>query len=263
MAQPENKEVMKNRSRVAERLSNRFPEKDFSEDEALMGQIADDYDDYDKQIAAYKDREQQFSDLFTKDPRSAAFLMDWKNGQDPVRSLIKNYGLEIKEALEDPENSKLFAEDNQEYLKRVAENSKLKEEYDKNIVATNALIDDFQGKGNYSDEAIDKAVDYIVSAFKDLLVGKIAKETLEMAMKATNFEQAVAEAEETGEVRGKNAKIEEKLRKKGSGDGLPALDGKNAGAASSRQRPSLGALDRYDDGNQTIWERGGEKRTKR
>jgi hypothetical protein len=26
--------------------------------------------------------------------------------------------------------------------------------------------------------------------------------------------------------------------------------------------PSLGALDNYSDGNQTIWERGGEKRIK-
>ena len=61
-------------------------------------------------------------------------------------------------------------------------------------------------------------------------------------------------------MKGRNSKIEEKLRKGSKSDGTANLAGKNGGGnADSRQMPDLGAISRYD-GAQNIWERGGEKR---
>ena len=81
-----------------------------------------------------------------------------------------------------------------------------------------------------------------------------------MAFRAINHDSDVAVAAREGEVKGRNTRIEEKLRKKQRSDGTANLDGKNGGGGKARDMPDLGALNRYDDGGQTIWERGGERR---
>lgn len=55
-----NTEVKSNRDRYSERLKNKYPEKDFVDDEALFGQINDDYDSYDKEISEYKSAKRHF-----------------------------------------------------------------------------------------------------------------------------------------------------------------------------------------------------------
>ena len=42
-----NEQVKGKRELLTERLRNKYPEKDFSDEENLFGQISDDYDDYD------------------------------------------------------------------------------------------------------------------------------------------------------------------------------------------------------------------------
>ena len=76
MAETDNKQVKTRRETFMDRLRGRNPEKDFTDDEAIFGQISDDYDDYDKQLSGYQEREKAFSDMFTSDPRSARFVTD-------------------------------------------------------------------------------------------------------------------------------------------------------------------------------------------
>ena len=54
---------------LGERLKKKYPDKEYSNDEELFGQINDDYDDYDNQINQYKDREGKLTDMFSKDPQ--------------------------------------------------------------------------------------------------------------------------------------------------------------------------------------------------
>ena len=59
-------------------------------------------------------------------------------------------------------------------------------------------------------------------------------------MKAIKHDADVETAGYEGEVRGKNGKIEEKLRKEKAGDGLPQMGGKNGGSgAPTRRRSSI------------------------
>lgn len=52
---PNNTEVKSNRERYTERLKAKYPDREFADDEALFGQINDDYDGYDKELSGYKD----------------------------------------------------------------------------------------------------------------------------------------------------------------------------------------------------------------
>lgn len=101
---PNNTEVKSNRERYTERLKAKYPDREFADDEALFGQINNDYDGYDKELSGYKEREKALSDLFASNPQSAAFLTDWRKGEDPIIGMVRKFGDDFKAALEDPES---------------------------------------------------------------------------------------------------------------------------------------------------------------
>lgn len=255
---PENTTVKSNRDKYMERMKGKYPDREFSDDEALFGQINDDYDGYDKEIAGYKEREKAFSDLFTKDPRSAAFLTQWRKGGDPAVELVRMFGDDFVEELKDPAKQEELAAASKDYADRIAKEKEFDEQYQKNIEQTLKTLEDMQAKEGFSDEDIDNAMSFLVGIMKDGIVGKFTPESIKMAMQAINHDEDVAEASQEGEVKGRNARIEERLRKKSKSDGTADLAGKNGGGMQ-KPMPEMGALNRYD-GGQTIWERGGEKR---
>lgn len=85
-----------------------------------------------------------------------------------------------------------------------------------------------------------------------------------LALKAVNHDSDVDDAGREGEARGANKKIDEKLRKKGKTDTVPAVQGQSGAATPDAGKRNLGALGNYGNpGPQNIWEAGNEKRTRR
>ncbi len=257
---PENTTVKSNREKYAERLKSKYPDREYADDEALWGQVNDDYDGYDKELSGYKEREDAFANLFSSDPRSAAFLTNWRKGGNPAVELVRMYGADFMEEMQAPDRQEEFAAGSIEYAERVAKEKDFEEQYQTNISETLTTLETMQQDEGYSDEEIDNAMEFLVSIMKDAIVGKFTAESIKMALLAINHDDDVATAAKEGEVKGRNVRIEEKLRRKGRGDGTASLDGKNGGGGRARELPDLGALSRYGDGGQTIWERGGEKR---
>lgn len=256
---PKNTEVKSNRDQHLERLKAKYPDKEYADDEALFGQINEDYDGYDKQLSEYREREKALSDLFASNPRSASFLTDWRNGEDPIVGLVRKFGDDFKAALEDPEKQEALAAANKEYAERIAKEGEFEEQYQQNISETLATLEKMQQEDGLSDEDIDKAMDFLIAIMKDGLLGKFSPDSIRMALKAINHDADVEEASHEGEVKGRNSKIEEKLRKGGRSDGTANLAGKHGGKGGAREMPDLGAIER-GYGSQNIWERGGEKR---
>lgn len=249
-----------NRERYLARLKEKYPDKDFSDDEVLFGQVNDDYDGHENEVNGYKEREQKFSDLFTRDPRSASFLMSWRDGGDPAVELVRMFGDDFVEELKDPEKQEELAKASQEFAERVAKEKEFEEQYSQNIEQTLGVIEELQKETGRTDEEIDGAMSFLVGIMKDGILGKFSRESLEMAFKALEHDEDMVVAGQEGEVRGRNAKIVEKLRKGDKGDGTASLGGRNGGERPTG--PELGALGRYGDGG-SIWSRGGEKRVRR
>ena len=233
----DNNEVKSRRDQHLDRLRSKYPDKKFEDDEEIYGQIPDDYDTYEAELEELRGREKSLSDMFAADPRSAQFLTDMHNGNDPVLGLVRNFGVEIKDVLDDPEMQDRIAEANKEYVERIANSKKLDEEYEKNMDNTLDTLRQFQAERGMSDEQIDQVVDFLLGVVRDGVMGKFSTETLNMACKALNYDADVAAAGEEGEVAGRNAKITEKLRKSNKGDGTAPLGGKNGqGHSSSPQK---------------------------
>lgn len=232
----ENNAVKSRRDQHLERLRKKYPDKKFEDEEEIYGQISDDYDQYEQELDGYRGREKKLSDMFAADPRSAQLLTDMHNGKDPVLGLVRNFGVEIKDVLDDPEMQDKIAEANKEYVERVANSKKLDEEYDRNMDTTLETLRQFQAERSMSDEQIDKTVEFLLGIVRDGVMGKFSPETLDMACKALNYEADVAAAGEEGEVAGRNAKITESLRRRAKGDGTAPLGGKNGQGAAPRQK---------------------------
>lgn len=257
----ETETVKSKRDLALERLRGKYPEEQFDDDEQVFGRINDDYEQYDSELAGYREREGKFSDMFTSDPRSARLMMGWRDGDDPAIALVRLYGQDIKDAIDDPDKQDAIAEANKEYMQRVAQEREYEEQYSANLVESLSLLEKAQQEKGLSDEQVDDAMGWFIGVAKDAMLGKFSPETIEMIIKAQNYDNDVAEAGVTGEVRGKNAKVTETLRKPTRGDGTAQLDGKNGGGSRRLSMPDMGAIDRYADGNMSIFERGGEKRT--
>lgn len=235
----DNNEVISKRDAYVERLRKKYPDKRFEDDEEIFGQTSADYDQYDQELNNYREREKALSDMFAADPRSAQYLTDMARGNDPVLGLIRNFGVEIKDVLDDPEKQEEIAKANKEYVERVAKSKDLDEEYERNMDVTLDTLRQFQSERGMSDEQIDAVVDFLLGIVRDGVMGKFSPETLDMAVKALNHDTDVAMASEEGEIAGRNAKIVEKLRKAERGDGTAPLDGKNSTSIGQRRQKSM------------------------
>ncbi|MBQ7280603.1 MAG: hypothetical protein IJR13_07780 [Bacteroidales bacterium] len=227
------------RDALKERMATKYPDKQFEDDEALFGQIDDDYDQYDQDIARYKEHDDKLADMFTSDPRSAAFLINWRDGGDPAVELVRLFGDEIRDALDDPERQEAIAEANKEFVQKVAKEKELEEQYQSNLQESLRLIDEYESKNGLTDEQVDQAMSWLMRIVSDGVMGKFSPETIDMAMKAINHDGDVAIADREGEVRGRNAKIDERLRQRESSDGMPQLDGSNGAAGGSGRARSI------------------------
>lgn len=235
----DNNGVKSRRDQQLERLRKKYPDKKFEDDEEIYGQIYDDYDQYEQDLSGYKDREKAMSDMFAADPRSAQFLADMHNGNDPYVGLVKNFGIEIQDVLDDPEMQEKIAEANKDYVERVAKSRQLDEEYEKNMDASLETLRQFQEERGMSDVQIDAVVDAVLTVVRDGVMGKFSKETLAMFVNAINHDSDVASASEEGRVAGRNDKIVEGLRKRDKGDGTAPLNGKNGSAPKNKRNMDI------------------------
>lgn len=236
----EEKQVKSRRDQFGERLKKKYPDREYADEEALFGQINDDYDEYDNQLSGYKERESKLTDMFSRDPRSAQFITDMAQGKDPWASLINRIGIDgVKEMLEDPSKLDEFSASNKEYVERMAKQKNLEAEWEKNMRETLAMLEKKQQELGLTDEQIDAAADWIKDVTNDAVIGIIKPETIDMALKAINHDADIATASEEAEIRGKNARAEAQLRKPKRGDGTPTLAGANNAPAPSRQKGSI------------------------
>ena len=236
----DNNEVKSRRDQHLDRLRKKYPDKKFEDDEEIYGQISDDYDQYEQELEGYKGREKSLSDMFAADPRSAQFLTDMHNGNDPILGLVRNFGVEIKDVLDDPEMQEKIAEANKDFVERTAKSKKLDDEYEANMDTSLETMRQFQAENNLDDAQIDAIAAQLLTIAGDVVMGKFTRESLELARKALNYDADVEAAGEEGEVAGRNAKITENLRKSNKGDGTAPLGGKNGqGASAPRKAQSM------------------------
>ena len=227
-------ETKSKREAFLSRMKEKHPDVDFDDEDARYGQFTDDLDALESENGAMRDREGKLTTMFNSHPQAAAMMVDWMDGGDPVVTLVKRFGPELSEALQDPEKQEQLAAAQKDYLERVAKEKELEAQYQENLSASLTELDKIQEELGLTDEKADEALKLIIKIANDAIMGIFTRESLEMVLKAINYDTDVAAADYEGEVRGKNTKITEKLRQKEAGDGVPVLGGKSGGALKTQ-----------------------------
>ena len=141
-----------------ERMRGKYPDKEFADDEAYFGQINDDYDDYERRIGDFEEKEGKLRDMFATDHRAAQFLTQWRDGKNPVVALIEMYGDDFMEEMRDPEKQAEIAQASKDFAERVAKEKDYEEQYKKNLQETISMLDQLQADVGFSDDDIDDAI---------------------------------------------------------------------------------------------------------
>ena len=237
----ENKEIVENQEDVV--VEKPTP----TRREALVGLMKEDYPDadfaddddfYDKLISErsrYKTTDEQATKLreaFMKDPRIAGLLNFAKEGGNPISFLLENYGDEFRDALEDPDKAEEFAEAHKKYQEKVAKNKQLEEECAANLQTTAGILDELQAEYKLTDEEVMDVFKTANQFALEATTNLYTKEFLAAILRAKNYDKDVEAAAMEGEVRGRNERIEEKLRKQKPAEVPPTLTGQSSGKAT-------------------------------
>lgn len=234
----ENNETKGKRELYIERLKAKYPDREYADDEALFGQVGEDYDAYENELNGYREREGKLTEMFAKDPRSAQFIADMARGEDPWIAVIKRIGPDgIVELINDPNKQAAYEEASKEYAERMLKEKELEAAYETNMAESQKVREELDAI--YGVEAVDAALAVLDQICKDAIMGKVTKEAIETAMKIVNRDADIENARSEGEVAGRNAKIEEQMRHKKGGDGMPQVGGANAAQRPMKRQESI------------------------
>lgn len=234
MEQVENQTPTTRRDAVLGRLKKRHPDGNFADDDSIFGTIDDDYGEAERNAQKMQEYEKNASamvDMFYKNPRLAAFFNACKDGQDPIDFMIEHFGDDFRDALESEDGKARYGEKYQKWLDRVASEKKFEEESANNLDKTFETLDQFQQQHGLSDEQAADVFNKVHEIIVDGLMNIVKPETFEMALKAMNYDNDVKQAGDEGEIRGRNAKIEDKLRRKEAPADIPPTLGTAAGGS--------------------------------
>lgn len=260
MEETENQEVKRGKAAFMQRFKGKYPQVNEEDEDGVYDRINADYDEYEGAINRGRENEQGLLNLFSSDPRAASFLTSWAKGENPVVQLMRQYGGEFKEALDDPELQEQLVAAQAEYMQKQAKNQELQEASAQNLGRSLDALDAAVAEAGYSDDDADKAFELFLEILEKGIVNDVSKETWLMFLKALNHDKDVETAAHEAEVRGRNAKIDKEKKKKTMPQSMPpTLNGSRGARDSSTERKPLGALDRATSDND-IWERGKARR---
>lgn len=227
---PEAPAMPKYRERLRSRYADANPQTDQEWDDLAERGFAED----EEELTRYKDNEKTIQDIIDSDKDAAAVISEMIVNGTPFRAAVaKFFDPEDMIAKEGDADYEYYQKSSEERKKMGQEFRARGEEKRKNEQEAYDNIDKFVAKKKLDDAAKQEFVDYINTLYNDLSVLKLTEKTLDKLYKAMTYEEAVAEAAETGIIDGKNQAIEAARMKKASnaiGDGVPTPKGGSAPA---------------------------------
>lgn len=216
MEKTDSQKVLSSRERMKERYSKKYPDRNFNDEnaESAIDDLAlEDIEGMESRLGEYETNSKKLTDLFKNNTRAAQMFLTMSNGGNPIQYFIENFGDEFIDAMESEEGKQAFLESHDKWLKKVADNKKLDEEREANFTESINALQKFQEEKGLSDEETVAIFEKLNGIGSDLVMGIYTPESFQMAYSALNYDKDVEKARTEGEVAGKNAKVEEKLRK--------------------------------------------------
>ena len=194
-------------------------------------------DEYDSKQKDYDTNNQRLVGLFKSDPRSAEFLTRWVSDGDPLAAMIETFGDEFQEAMASPEARERYVEAHNKWLERKAEDDRAAAQREENWNKSLETLQEFGDEMGLSDDEKVKTILRLHQVGVNAIDGIYTKDDFKMAYDASNYDNAVRDARHEGEIAGRNARINERMRERRQPETMPpALAGQGAPVSEPRPR---------------------------
>lgn len=217
-----------------ERLKGRYPDSNPQSDQEWDDLAERGYAEDEEKIKNFEDNNKVIEDLIDSDKDLAAVTSEMIVNGTPFRAAVAKFfdpeDLVAKEGDEDYDYYQKSSDERKKMGQAFRERGAQKRANEKEAYDN---IDKFAAKKALDAKAKDEFINFVNTLYNDLSVLKLSMSTLEKLYKAMTFDEAVAEAAETGAIDAKNQAIEAARVKKAvdtAGDGVPAPMGGSAPA---------------------------------
>lgn len=233
-------EQKKRKASYMEKLKTRKPDLDFNDEEAVFGAIDDYETERDGRLKRFEDESSRLVDMMSRDPRMVDFITRMAAEENPLLAIVDIYGPDFMEAAQDESMREKLAAKSTEWLERVSSSRQLEEEANTNLSATLDTLDRLQQENGWSNEQAQEIFNQVNTIISEGVVNKISPETFLMISKALNYDNAVNDARELGQIRGRNERIEERLRKRNEQPNTPpSLSGAKGSSGGAKKTKTV------------------------
>lgn len=205
------------------RMKERKPDADWDnlDDDAMADMAMADYDELSATNEQYQKRDAAFDELAAKHPEGMMFLSQLAKGKSFREAIENSMDASFEDIYNDPDYPAMKEE-------RAAREREA-------VDAMLAKIDEQAEANGWSEKDVDEALSALDEFINAVEGNAVTFEMLQLLHNGKRYDKDVAKALHEGEVNGRNAKIEESVRKKkASTDGLPALGGQSKGGESNK-----------------------------
>lgn len=237
----ETPEVGMKRHPLYDRMQSSYPDRDYSagDDEYLNAA-----NDHITNLEDYKTRNDEAVNKIVQaiesEPALGALIRDVMKGASLREAIARNVDIEGLTAMEGDPDYDGWSKAKQERMDRMKADQEYTNKLNTNREASMKEIEAFAQDENIPMEEAAKVLEEANSMLTDIYQGNITRKYLKILRDGIMAQADIEAARTEGEIAGKNAQIEEKIKKTktGMGDGMPDLVGAATEPAAASQKQS-------------------------
>lgn len=222
-----------------EALKEFFPDAD--DDADLVSLAADRLKSVTADLDAERTASAKLAEIFEETPEMAQLARSLGSGKGFLEALASVVDLEqiVPDPAQDPDGYRAYVrgqtERQAEDRRRQEESQKRSDQIAANQTQTKKTVESFIEQKNLSKDDWKSMGEQIDGFVSDAVEGKFSPQFLDLIHKGLNYEKAVSEARQQGEIAGKNAAAQN-IQKRKAGDGLPSPQRRAASVVRTPQQ---------------------------
>lgn len=231
-----------NRDAYAKMFSEDYPDVDFEDKEARYGKMVEDRENYrslskaGRKLGEHLDKHRWLGAMFQD------LAKDESGELDPFTWMANN-GIDVQQAMEDPEYRKKIADGLKMAQQKQVEGEESAAQKDANLEASANALDALSKEMNLSDEQCDRMWKHL---FEEVIVpgmnGEVSKDTWTLVLHALNYDSDIASAREEAGMQARNEKIQNKVKSYDE-QGVPPSFSQGAGRTTQKPQKKESNMD--------------------
>lgn len=217
-----------------ERFKTDYPDDDSENEESVYSRINERNTEYDR----LKKDNDDFRSVVDNNPQFGAMFLDMGDGKTFMESLLSRIPKDdIIAAYEDPAMAKKLSEAQIAFLQGEENNKKLKKEGEENIKKSIEAYSKWCEANGVEGEDVNKLWGEAINFYTEGLRGIFSEKLFDLLHKGMNHDADVKAAEDKGELKGHNAKVQTVLAKQKGQEGIPPTFNAGQGGAGTEPKP--------------------------